>query len=623
MESNTQQFPKSIGFTKKMVKIVIRPDIFILPKSWPAFQVCGYTGLALAILLAMTLAINAGISPWVMVVIILASVATFFALVMLTKIITGEERIISYHHIITVTAVSALILEMLSQPILPYLDVTILGVGLFIACGRVGCLIVGCCHGRPCRWGVCYGQAHVVAGFTSYLKGVRLFPIQGVESLWILFIVIVGAGLILNIQQSGEALAWYVIAYGLGRFSFEFARGDADRPYYGGFSQPQWIAVILMICVGWAEWVDILPLHAWHIAVTGGLILAMVIIALKRRLQKTKKHLLRHPRHVKEIAEAIQMASHPAAMGAKPKTHNAVTQNIQVACTSMDIQISASRIDDGNIHHFALSSPNGMMTEKSAEIVADLIWKLKYASDSINLTQGNQGVFHLLIRPRNQSNRQAATGVKNMRELPIYKPELRQEMVNGLLYTHTRLNVNTGQTLVATSQLTALVELLSEKGVITSEELEKRTETVGKKLFTEFQEKGMGVALYDPAPDKYAFKNDAKIDCASRIHLCQAACCRLTFALSKQDVMEGVVRWELGKPYMIARNSDGYCGHLDRQCMGCSVYEHRPVICRTYDCRNDKRIWLDFEKKISNPDITRPGWPYLDNPEAESRINNA
>src|SRR5262245_40710493 len=96
---------------------LIRLDTFILPKSWPAFQVCGYTGLALAVLLAMTLAINAGISLWVMVVIILASVATFFALVMLTKIITGEERIISYHHIITVTAVSALMLEALSQPI--------------------------------------------------------------------------------------------------------------------------------------------------------------------------------------------------------------------------------------------------------------------------------------------------------------------------------------------------------------------------------------------------------------------------------------------------------------------------------------------------------------------------
>jgi hypothetical protein len=32
------------------------------------------------------------------------------------------------------------------------------------------------------------------------------------------------------------------------------------------------------------------------------------------------------------------------------------------------------------------------------------------------------------------------------------------------------------------------------------------------------------------------------------------------------------------------------------------VYEHRPAICRTYDCRKDPRIWIDFEKRIPAPE---------------------
>ena len=69
---------------------------------------------------------------------------------------TGEERIIYYRHEIAVMVVAALLLWLLRQPLLPYLDVTILGIGMFLTCGRMGCFMVGCCHGRPHDWGVCY-----------------------------------------------------------------------------------------------------------------------------------------------------------------------------------------------------------------------------------------------------------------------------------------------------------------------------------------------------------------------------------------------------------------------------------------------------------------------------------
>ncbi len=187
--------------------------------------------------------------------------------------------------------------------------------------------------------------------------------------------------------------------------------------------------------------------------------------------------------------------------------------------------------------------------------------------------------------------------------------DLRQEVAEGLLYAHSRLNANTSKTLEAASFLYALVELLNERGLISIEELDERKRVVGQRLAEGLMAQGMGVALQEPEYDKYTFQEEAKVDCASLLHLCHAACCRLPFALSKQDIREGVVQWDLGQPYLIAQGADGYCAHLDRASYGCTIRDCRPVPCRAYDCRQDERIWLDFEKQIVNPDIYRPDWP--------------
>jgi hypothetical protein len=188
------------------------------------------------------------------------------------------------------------------------------------------------------------------------------------------------------------------------------------------------------------------------------------------------------------------------------------------------------------------------------------------------------------------------------------KPDLRRQVAEGLLYAHSRLSANTGKTLEATSFLYALIELLSEKGLISIDELDERKRAVGQRLVEQLREKGAGVVFQDPEFDKYAFEKGVEIDCASRIPLCHATCCRLPFALSKQDVREGIVRWDLGQPYMIDQGADGYCNHLDRSACTCTIWKNRPVPCRGFDCRTDKRIWLDFDKRIPNPAVDRPDW---------------
>ncbi|MDQ3855477.1 MAG: YkgJ family cysteine cluster protein, partial [Chloroflexota bacterium] len=225
-----------------------------------------------------------------------------------------------------------------------------------------------------------------------------------------------------------------------------------------------------------------------------------------------------------------------------------------------------------------------------------LIWVLQ-ENHVVDLTM--TGVEEVAVRGQNERSAPQTEALD----------DLRGEVAEGLLYTHGRLNANTSKTLEAASFTYALVELLEERGLISIEELDERKRAVGQRLARQLKDTGMGVMLQDPEYDKYAFDEEAEIDCPSRVHLCHAACCRLPFALSKQDIREGIVLWDLGQPYLIAHGEDGYCRHMDRGTCACTVREHRPVPCRAYDCRQDKRIWLDFERRVINPEINRPDWP--------------
>ncbi len=183
--------------------------------------------------------------------------------------------------------------------------------------------------------------------------------------------------------------------------------------------------------------------------------------------------------------------------------------------------------------------------------------------------------------------------------------DLRNDVAEGLMFSHSRENANTSKVLEVASFSYALIELLMERGLISVEELDERKKQVGARLVEKFAEKGMGVALTDDENDKYAYEGAVQIDCDQRIPLCRGACCRLSFALTVQDLEEGAVKWALGRPYMIRHDADGYCHHLERETKHCGVYEKRPIVCRSYDCRKDKRIWADFENRVISPDLEK------------------
>ena len=205
-----------------------------------------------------------------------------------------------------------------------------------------------------------------------------------------------------------------------------------------------------------------------------------------------------------------------------------------------------------------------------------------------------------------------------MQRLPISLPVLPSpavesnsaEVLRGLVYTHNRANANTAELHKTSVTLTALIDLLVERGLVDGNELNERREQLAEKLKRDYVSRGMAVAMQDFDVSKYEFKGGAEIDCENRLHLCKAACCRLPFALSKHDVQEGVVKWDLGQPYLNARDDDGYCVHLGKDTCQCTVYNQRPIPCRGYDCRKDERVWIDFENRVVNPSVNDPNWPH-------------
>lgn len=100
--------------------------------------------------------------------------------------------------------------------------------------------------------------------------------------------------------------------------------------------------------------------------------------------------------------------------------------------------------------------------------------------------------------------------------------------------------------------------------------------------------------------DKHAIAGPA-IDCAAHLHLCHARCCTFRVTLSEAEVRDGGLRWDLEEPYLLARQGDGYCTHLRGDGGGCECYGDRPATCREYDCREDRRVWLDYEARIPAP----------------------
>ena len=376
-----------------------RVRIRINRRSYPAFKVWGCAAFLLAASLGFGLGLRRGLPLWAMTLDVMLAFMSFYAMAMVTKIIIGQEVLIFYHQLIAVTAVLTCAAWLLGQPVLLAADVAVIAVGATLTFGRIGCLMVGCCHGRPCRFGVRYSSEHAAEGFTAGLVGVRLFPLQIVECFFALVIVAVGCFMIWNDYAPGAAAAWFVASYCSTRFCFEFARWPPSYHFKWGLSQYQWISVVLLLFTATLELGGFLPFQLWHVLLMVLILLATAAVILERRLRSFDKD-LNHPEHVRELAAAIDSMRY-VTQGQGTVETTPGPAGIPVSMTSLGLQISASRISSvtGDVHHYAVSSRRGRLTEESANSLAKLIVRSKLSSCRTEILKGSGGVFHLLIRP--------------------------------------------------------------------------------------------------------------------------------------------------------------------------------------------------------------------------------
>ena len=322
-----------------------------------AFRAWGWTGFIAAVAVALGVCAQRGQSLAVELVLIATAVATFLALALLTKALTGRETLTYYHHEIAVLAVVAGVAAALGAPVLAHLDATALGLGAFLAFGRIGCLLGGCCHGRPARRGKVYGPVHVQAGFPGYLVGRPLVPVQALEAVAAAALVI--GGLVLVPATPGAAFDLYVTGYAVVRFGLEELRGDPVRRYWHGLSEAQWTSLLVTAAMTVAD-----PRHA---------VVLVPLVVWAAILARHPRGDLLHPRHVRELAGIL-----PA-----PDTG--------VAATSLGVRVSA-----GTEHYTVSHAGHALEPDEAASLASVLVW-LRQSRDPAQVVAGTAGVWHVLL----------------------------------------------------------------------------------------------------------------------------------------------------------------------------------------------------------------------------------
>lgn len=175
--------------------------------------------------------------------------------------------------------------------------------------------------------------------------------------------------------------------------------------------------------------------------------------------------------------------------------------------------------------------------------------------------------------------------------------KLNRQLERGSLFTHSGLTSLAGRINESESFLYALIDQLVQKGILQPDALTAAVQEVRKELLDKQEVAHPGLAL---RVDEAGADEFIPVNCAERWPVCQAVCCKLDFALSAEEVEEGKVKWDMGRPYFIRHEKHGFCTHLNTETKACGVYHDRPAVCKKYSCARDTRIWSDFDNMVLN-----------------------
>jgi Fe-S-cluster containining protein len=170
------------------------------------------------------------------------------------------------------------------------------------------------------------------------------------------------------------------------------------------------------------------------------------------------------------------------------------------------------------------------------------------------------------------------------------------QMVRGAMHTHSMLSKYADRINTIESFLFGLIDKLIENGDLSSKSLYQQVEKIKSELHQKNEHLHPNLALL---AEETVNTNQPPVNCEERMHICKAVCCRMNFALSKNEVESGKIKWDLGRPYFIRKQANGYCCHNGEK-HGCGIYADRPLVCQAYSCKGDERIWKDFDQMVLN-----------------------
>lgn len=154
-----------------------------------------------------------------------------------------------YGGLIAAVAVGLWLVRKYKLPVWSTADLMAPGIALGHVVGRFGCLMAGCCYGRPTDvpWALTFTDPAAAANVGTPL-GIPLHPTQMYDAGAELIIL----ALLLFTERKGRRFAgrtfWaYLLLYGISRFVIEFYRGDINRGTIGGaLSTSQFVSALLV-----------------------------------------------------------------------------------------------------------------------------------------------------------------------------------------------------------------------------------------------------------------------------------------------------------------------------------------------------------------------------------------
>jgi phosphatidylglycerol:prolipoprotein diacylglycerol transferase len=154
-----------------------------------------------------------------------------------------------YGGLLLALAASAWYLRKSSLPAWKVADLCAPGIALGQAVGRIGCLLAGCCYGKPTAmpWGITFTSRYAYDNVGVPLN-VPLHPTQLYESLGTFLLFLYLFWRLGRKHFDGQIILEYLSLYAALRFVIEFFRDD-DRGFvlYGLLSTSQFIGILTIV----------------------------------------------------------------------------------------------------------------------------------------------------------------------------------------------------------------------------------------------------------------------------------------------------------------------------------------------------------------------------------------